>query len=148
MSKLAIILALAILTLYLVYVVGRYGWKQSISASFYETGWLFQSTLMAVAILVIVGTQSNLFVIAGVLLQAVGVYPNFKDKREAILHSIGAYGSGLFSLIGIYIYYNQTLAIGIAILTLLARLFVKKNTTYWVEVILFFNVLIILSIFV
>lgn len=100
---------------------------------------------MAVAILVIVGTQSNLFVIAGVLLQAVGVYPNFKDKREAIFHSIGAYGSGLFSLIGIYIYYNQTLAIGIAILTLLARLFVKKNTVYWVEVVLFGTILISLA---
>lgn len=148
MSKVSIILALIILTAYLVYVVGKFGWKKSISHSFYETGWLFQSTLMAVAILTILGTQSDWFVYSGVLLQGVGVFPDFKDKREAVLHSICAYGSGLFSLIGIYIYYNQTLAIGIAILTLLARLFVKQNTVYWVEVVLFFSVLLTLTIYV
>ncbi len=148
MSKVSIILALIILTAYLVYVVGKFGWKKSISHSFYETGWLFQSTLMAVAILTIIGTQRDWFVYSGVLLQGVGVFPDFKDKREAVLHSICAYGSGITALIGVFVEFSIVLPFLVALLVVLARLFVKKNTTYWVEIVAFYLILMILAYFV
>lgn len=148
MSKVSIILALIILTAYLVYVVGKFGWKKSISHSFYETGWLFQSTLMAVAILTILGTQSDWFVYSGVLLQGVGVFPDFKDKREAVLHSICAYGSGITALIGVFVEFSIVLPFIVALMVVLSRLFVKKNTTYWVEIVAFYLILMILAYFV
>jgi len=137
---------------YITFLVKKFGVLPSISESWYrlqpeKLGYLFTLFCLTLGILMLYqGTQdTSLFFISGVGLCFVGAATQFKinDYYTGIIHSAGAAICIVSALVGIGIEYNLWLpGFGFIILTIPAYIFIKKNKTWWIEMLAFISILI------
>lgn len=153
--KYLLIIPLATLSLYLLFVHVKYGMSYSISASYrYLQGWekvLFTLTMWAVAIpIMILGIDSVpnnypeiLFFLAGAGICLVGASPAYwSGKMELTAHLIGSYGGIGFGMIACVLYLFSPLTVilvslyaAFAASQMLIKKLQVKNYVYWLEVV-------------
>lgn len=153
--KYLLIIPLATLSLYLLFVYVKYGMSYSISASYrYLQGWekvLFTLTMWAVAIpIMILGIDSVpnnypeiLFFLAGAGICLVGASPAYwSGKMELTAHLIGSYGGIGFGMIACVLYLFSPLTVilvslyaAFAASQMLIKKLQVKNYVYWLEVV-------------
>lgn len=149
-----IIIPVATLTLYLLFVYVKYGMSYSISASYkYLQGWekvLFTVTMWAVAIpIMIVGIDSVpnnypeiLFFLAGSGICLVGASPEYwSGKMELTAHLVGSYSGIGFGMLACLLYLFNPLAVILVSVyaafvasQVLTKKFQLPNYVYWLEV--------------
>ena len=137
-----LIFALLIMTAYLLLVIFKFGWLQSISDSYYHIKhkdmftfvlWSF-ATLMLLGVNDIITTPIYPFACFGIII--VGAYSHFeKSKFIKTMHFIGAYmGIGL-AIIGLWVEFGYMwLTLIYLPLYAIAKYVIKRNNFYWVEV--------------
>ena len=134
--------AIAIMTIFLAYMVLKYGWLPSISDSYYELSrkWLFQFTLVAFAVLLLVGVYEQIhspfipMACFGIVLVAVA--PRFENKGiERFTHFFGAYSGILFGFIGLWVDFGHWWPLAVFLPAYIILNFtVSRNKVYWSEV--------------
>ena len=137
-----LIFALLIMTAYLLLVIFKFGWLQSISDSYYHIKrkdmftfvlWSF-ATLMLLGVNDIITTPIYPLACFGIVI--VGAYSQFKgSKFIKTMHFIGAYmGIGL-AIIGLWVEFGYMwLTLIYLPLYIIAKYVIKRNNFYWVEV--------------
>ena len=136
-----LIITIASLFGFLAYIIAKYGILPSISDSFYslKNGWIFSLVLWVVSASVLVISlmlnTSILLPIACVGIVTVGAAPRFKEKRQGIIHVVGAVGgigAGLASMwVDFGLWYIVAIFVAIFIIVKFSKV---KNKTWWVEV--------------
>ena len=105
-----LIAAVTIITIYLVIVVKKYGWLQSISDSYYHIKHkdMFTFVLWSFAVLMLLGVNDVIttaiypFACFGIVI--VGAYSHFKgSKFIKVMHFIGAIGGIALGIIGLWV---------------------------------------------
>jgi len=104
-----IILAAAILTVYVVGITIRFGWLPSLSESFYKLdkwesyGWLFTVTLMGVSFLLLLATLSPLIFFAMAGIWWVACAAEFKDNITSTVHYLSAVIGFAFAMLYLWL---------------------------------------------
>lgn len=143
------ILQILIFVSYVTFIVVKFGILPSISESWYrlrELGgvWYSLFTLFCFGLGFTMFFQTNgstsLFFLSGAGLSAVGVATMFKlkDDIQPYIHAIGAIVGILTALIGIGVERKNWIPLIIFLsLSILLVIFLKKNKTWWIEIIAF-----------
>lgn len=144
--------AIALMTIFLAYMVLKHGWLPSISDSYYELSrkWLFQFTLVAFAVLLLVGVHDHVrspfipMACFGIVLVAVA--PRFENKGiERFTHFFGAYSAILFGFVGLWVDFGLWWPLAVFVPAYIAINFtVTRNKVYWSEVLALYLIGIIL----
>lgn len=152
-----LISAIAIITIYLIVVVIKFGWLKSISDSYYHIKHkdIFSFVLWAFAILMLLGVNDVIttaiypFACFGIVI--VGAYTQFKgSKFIQIMHFAGAIAGIGLGIIGLWAEFGYMwLTLIYLPLYCIAKYVFKRNQTYWIEVIAIYligiSLIIILS---
>ena len=137
-----LIFALLIMTAYLLLVIFKFGWLQSISDSYYHIKHkdMFTFVLWSFATLMLLGVNdiitTPIYPLACFGIVIVGAYSQFKgSKFIKTMHFIGAYmGIGL-AIIGLWVEFGYMwLTLIYLPLYIIAKYVIKRNNFYWVEV--------------
>lgn len=147
------ILQIIIFISYVTFVINKFGILPSISESWYRLRdlggvWysLFTWFCFGLGFLMFFQTNGNtpLFFLSGAGLSLVGTATMFKeinDKLQGKLHTIGAVIGILGSLIGIGVERDNWIPLFIFVsVAILLSLSVKKNRTWWIEIVAFATV--------
>lgn len=141
-------IALALLTAYLVFTVIRFGWLPSISESYYHVQHrvAFWVAMTGVAFLTLSAREWTYlyFPLASFGLMLVGVAPNFKTKGLANwAHYLGAGLALICGFLGIGFEFGLWWLVVIG-LWLIAGCYIllERNILYWVEIVAFYIILI------
>lgn len=144
--------AIGLMTIFLAYMVLKYGWLPSISDSYYELSrkWLFQVTMIAFAVLLLVGVHDKIhspfipMACFGIVLVAVA--PRFQHKGiERFSHFFGAYSAILFGFVGLLVDFGLWWPLVVFVPAYIALNFtVTRNKVYWSEVLALYLIGIIL----
>ena len=140
------IIMLTAFTAYILFVVKKYGIQESVSNSYYKLPekqrWLFTIALWSFAFpAIVLGVEHSGFAfLAGSGIMFVGAAPAFKEDMEGTVHVVGALtgviGGLLFMLVtGLWYVALITLALMGVVLLIPA---LKKNKTWWNELIAFY----------
>ena len=137
-----LIFALSIMTVYLLLVIFKFGWLKSISDSYYHIKhkYIFTFVLWAFAVLMLLGVNDVIktaiypFACFGIVI--VGAYTQFKgSKFIKIMHFVGAISGIALGIIGLWVEFGYMwLTLIYLPLYLLAKLVIKRNNFYWIEV--------------
>lgn len=130
------------MTAYLLLVIFKFGWLQSISDSYYHIKHkdMFTFVLWSFATLIILGVNdiitTVIYPVACLGIVTVGACPQFKESRYIkTMHFIGAYmGIGL-AIIGLWVEFGYMwLTLIYLPLYIIAKYVIKRNNFYWIEV--------------
>lgn len=141
-------MALIVLTIYLVFIVLRYGWLPSVSDSYYHISHrvLFFLAMAFVAFITLSAQEWHYlyFPLASFGIMLVGVAPNFKTKGLAKgVHFLGAGLAGVCGVLGMGFEFDYWWSAGItAVSVVLTFVFLKRNALFWAELVLFYTILI------
>lgn len=137
-----LILALLIMTAYLLLVIFKFGWLKSISDSYYHIKhkYIFTFVLWSFAVLMLLGVNDVIttviypFSCFGIVI--VGAYTQFKgSKFIKTMHFVGAISGIALGIIGLWVEFGYMwLTLIYLPLYLLAKLVIKRNNFYWIEV--------------
>lgn len=137
-----LIFALLIMTAYLLLVIFKFGWLKSISDSYYHIKhkYIFTFVLWSFAGLMLLGVNDVIitaiypFACFGIVI--VGAYTQFKgSKFIKIMHFVGAISGIALGIIGLWAEFGYMwLTLIYLPLYLLAKLVIKRNNFYWIEV--------------
>lgn len=137
-----LIFALLIMTAYLLLVIFKFGWLKSISDSYYHIKhkYIFTFVLWSFAVLMLLGVNDVIatpiypFACFGIVI--VGAYTQFKgSKFIKIMHFVGAISGIALGIIGLWVEFGYMwLTLIYLPLYLLAKLVIKRNNFYWIEV--------------
>jgi len=136
-----VLIQLLIFSVYIAYILYKYGVLSSISDSYYSLPesrrYLFTFFIWGVGAPILALTDySGLFFAAGAFLFFVGAATQFRsdDGFTPQVHSIGATGgivAALFALVSLNIYYPLIIA---SIASILIKKLKVPNSTWWIEV--------------
>ena len=144
--------AIALMTIFLAYMILKHGWLPSISDSYYELSrkWLFQVTMIAFAVLLLVGVHDKIhspFIpMACFGIALVAVAPRFEHNGiERFTHFFGAYSAILFGFIGLWVDFGHWWPLAVFLPAYIILNFtVSRNKVYWSEVLALYLIGIIL----
>lgn len=105
--------------------------------------WFGMFVFWALSAMIIAGTGFMVF--AGFGIALVGCAPLFKEKTYKATHFIGAGLAALMAQLHIFEMRFFSLNVASFILFLMIILFVRKNKTYWLEMVCFFSIFLALS---
>lgn len=145
------LIAMSVFVAYTSWVFIKFGLLPSISHSYYEHDekFLFRTFMFGIGIPFILMAISWWLVLAGVLFCVCGLSPEFKgkelkdnkyepDKFESFMHSLGAEGGIIASLVHVCIFYKDW---HILVLMLIPTIYMMRNKinnhTLWIELIAF-----------
>lgn len=144
-----LLIAILLLVTYLVWVVDNHGILPSWSDSFFtiKDKWRFQVVLISLGLGVgLFGwfhAHSWLLPIAGLGLITVGLFPNFKEKTQGIIHTAGALTGAAFGLLSIWKDFGHGwIALAAFVLILAIKLRKVKNVTWWAESVAFLAIIV------
>lgn len=137
-----LILALLIMTAYLLLVIFKFGWLKSISDSYYHIKHkdIFTFVLWSFAVLMLLGVNDAIitviypFACFGIVI--VGAYSHFKgSKFIKVMHFIGAIGGIALGIVGLWVEFGYMwLTLIYLPLYAIAKFAIKNNNFYWIEV--------------
>jgi hypothetical protein len=137
-----LILALLIMTAYLLLVIFKFGWLKSISDSYYHIKhkYIFTFVLWSFAVLMLLGVNDVIttpiypFACFGIVI--VGAYTQFKgSKFIKTMHFVGAISGIALGIIGLWAEFGYMwLTLIYLPLYMIAKFVIKRNNFYWIEV--------------
>lgn len=140
----AVIIQLILFTFYITFIWVKYGVQKSISETWYtlqvQDRWLFTIVFsFGVGICQLVH-ENVYFFISGVFLCLVGVSTDFRSyKLVTFLHYIGAIGTIIFSLLGLWILGIQETSF--LVLAIWICLYKWENWIWWAEIATFYLIM-------
>lgn len=152
-TLLNIYIALTVLNalFYIVYTVVKFGFQKSVSMTFYELPYeplnlhvWFRCTVGSIATMMILcGWQEPLFIISGIGLFQVTIFPRVKVGWKKVIHTIGAVIWVVSAFVGILVHYEfnncsimYVVGFALCIICILVIEYIErqikklKNTTY------------------
>lgn len=134
-------MSFTLFTLYNLYIILSYGWRKSISDSYYadDQSNLFYFFLFFSGVPLMFVAQTFLMTLAVTFMVVVGAAPAFRREMEKTLHFIAAIGAIVFSILALYIEMGQVVVPSLIILFVaFSEIFKLKNKTYWQEMVAFY----------
>jgi len=156
MNNILLLISFAVVSIYLTYVVIKYGWQYSFSETYYTIGekWWFTLILwgwMLPAMIVGIDITDNFILfLGGAAVMFVGAAPAFKIKKsmERKVHMVGSYVAVICSVLSTWVDFSLwwiALLYAITVILVSKDILKIRNKILWIELSAYFIILLILT---